>query len=150
MAWNNRRTQEETMQELHVVAGIVWKDGRFLAARRPEGKRFAGFWEFPGGKIETDESPEAALVREFREEMAITPREWSFWQHVRHEYCELTVNLYFYHITVFDGAVVPLEGHEVGWFTHDEAMRMPFLEADIAIVDALKTYSGAAPDRGDA
>lgn len=126
------------MQEIHVAAGIVWQQGRFLAAKRPEGKVQAGYWEFPGGKIEQDESPEEALVREFMEEMNITPRVWTYWKHVRHEYCELTVNLHFYHITGYEGTVRPLEGHEVGWFTHDEAMRLPFLEADLAIVDELK------------
>lgn len=131
------------MQEIHVVAGIVWQNGRFLAAKRPAGKQYAGYWEFPGGKIEADESPEEALVREFREEMNITPLSWAFWRHVRHEYCELTVNLFFYHITAYDGTVHPLEGHEIGWFSHDEAMAMPFLEADIAVVDALKDVAHA-------
>ncbi len=56
------------MRKIQVVAGIVWKDGCFLAARRSPGKRGEGFWEFPGGKIEPDETREQALARELSED----------------------------------------------------------------------------------
>ena len=56
---------------LEVVAGIVWRDGRLLAALRPEGKILGGYWEFPGGKMEAGESMEQALARELREESSI-------------------------------------------------------------------------------
>ncbi|GFM37803.1 (deoxy)nucleoside triphosphate pyrophosphohydrolase [Desulfovibrio psychrotolerans] len=126
------------MKEIHVVAGIVWRNGRFLAARRPEGKAHAGFWEFPGGKMEPGETREQALVREFREEMSITPLVWEFWRTVRHAYPEQVVHLYFYHITSFAGSVHPAEGHETGWFSHEQALELPFLEADIAVVRELR------------
>ncbi|UZP67023.1 (deoxy)nucleoside triphosphate pyrophosphohydrolase [Desulfovibrio mangrovi] len=133
------------MKHITVVAGIVWNQGRFLAAKRPEDKPFAGFWEFPGGKIESGETPDHALVREFVEEMNITPTAWEYWREVQHEYPDLTVTLHFFHITDYDGTVHPLEGHEIGWFTHAEAMAMPFLEADIAIVDDLRHVPYAKP-----
>ena len=132
------------MKHITVVAGIVWNKGRFLAAKRPEGKPFAGFWEFPGGKIEPGESADHALVREFAEEMNIIPTAWEYWREVRHEYPELTVTLHFFHITEYNGDLHPLEGHEIGWFTHAQAMSMPFLEADIAIVDDLQHVQYAA------
>lgn len=56
---------------LVVAAALVDRDGRVLLAQRPEGKHLAGTWEFPGGKVEADETPEAALVRELREELGI-------------------------------------------------------------------------------
>ena len=120
-----------------VVAGIVWKDKVYLAARRPENAPFGGFWEFPGGKIEPEETPEQALVREFQEELDITPREWSFWKTVTHEYEKLSVTLLFFHITRFDGTIAPQEGHTVQWVTPEEACTLNFLEADIPIVQQL-------------
>ena len=56
---------------LVVAAALVDADGRVLIAQRPEGKNMAGLWEFPGGKIEADESPDVALIRELREELGI-------------------------------------------------------------------------------
>jgi 8-oxo-dGTP diphosphatase len=60
---------------LVVAAALVDPDGRVLIAQRPEGKSMAGLWEFPGGKVETGETPEAALIRELQEELAITVKE---------------------------------------------------------------------------
>ena len=60
---------------LVVAAALVDPDGRVLIAQRPEGKSMAGLWEFPGGKVETGETPEAALIRELQEELGITVKE---------------------------------------------------------------------------
>lgn len=57
-----------------VVAGVLFREGRLMLCRRPEGKELAGKWEFPGGKLEEGESPEQALERELREELAIDVR----------------------------------------------------------------------------
>lgn len=124
-------------RSITVVAGIVWNDDTFLAARRPEDAPFGGYWEFPGGKIEPDEKPEEALVREFQEEMDITPSCWSFWKTVNHEYEELSVTLLFFHVFGFEGTVVPKEGHEVRWVKPQDATELPFLEADVPIVELL-------------
>ncbi|MCT4534718.1 (deoxy)nucleoside triphosphate pyrophosphohydrolase [Halodesulfovibrio sp.] len=126
-------------KSITVVAGIVWDGDRYLAARRPKDAPFGGFWEFPGGKIEPDETPEEALVREFQEELDITPTKWSYWQTVTHEYEELVVTLLFFHITAFTGTLVPQEGHTVQWVMPEEACNLGFLEADIPIVQALAT-----------
>lgn len=56
---------------IDVAIGLIWRDGRLLIARRPEGAHLAGLWEFPGGKIRPGETPEAALVREAEEELAV-------------------------------------------------------------------------------
>ncbi len=117
---------------------------RFLAARRPEGTRLAGFWEFPGGKVEPGESREAALVRELTEEMSITPTRWSFWRTVCHAYPDLAVRLHFYHITDYAGTVFPAEGHTIRWVTRAEARKLPFLEADVPVVHDL-TYGAVSP-----
>ena len=65
---------------LLVVAGVFVRDGRLLLARRPAGRAWAGLWEFPGGKVEAGETPEEALVREWREEMDVTPVALAPWR----------------------------------------------------------------------
>ena len=127
------------MAQIQVVAGIVWKDGKYLAALRPEGFPRAGFWEFPGGKIEQGESQEEALIREFQEEMSIRPTKYSFWQTITHEYSDMTVALYFYHITAFEGTIIPQEGYTTRWLSYDDATALPFLEADRPLLEELKT-----------
>lgn len=126
------------MSDIHVVAGIVWKNGKYLAARRPEGFPRAGLWEFPGGKIEHGETQEEALVREFIEEMNIRPTKFSFWQTVHHEYPEFKVTLYFFHITAYEGILAPQEGHDIQWLSHAEAVDMPFLAADMPLISQLR------------
>ena len=62
----------EEKARIEVVGGILWRGGSFLAAQRPEGHPQAGFWEFPGGKVEPGESLEAALARELAEELSLS------------------------------------------------------------------------------
>lgn len=122
---------------LDVVAGILWRDGRFLAVKRPEGKPMAGLWEFPGGKVDRGEAPAVALARELREELGVIPLNAEFWREKVHAYPELTVRLVFFHIRAFHGNPVALEGQTLAWLTPDEALAYPFLDADTDIVRAL-------------
>lgn len=79
-----------------VVAAIIWREGRYLAVRRPPGKAMAGMWEFPGGKIEAGESPRAALARELREELGLFPTCFAFWKEVYYVYPDHPVRLAFF------------------------------------------------------
>lgn len=133
-------------RRIAVVAGILWDGERFLAVERPEGKPQAGFWEFPGGKIEPGEAPADALARELREELDVTPVDAMFWRTVRHDYPHLSVELHFFHVTRFTGTVTALEGHRFAWLTWEEAMRLPFLEADLPLVADLR--DGPVPGGG--
>ncbi len=127
----------EERPRLDVVAAILWQGERFLAALRPEGKPLAGYWEFPGGKVEPGEDIEQALVRELREELGLTPLAWRFWREERHDYEHLSVRLHFFHITATDTAPTAMEGHILRWMLPSEAISFPFLEADIKIVARL-------------
>jgi len=129
---------------IHVVAGIIWQGGRYLAVQRPPGKRHAGFWEFPGGKVEPGESTADALVRELHEELGITLTQFQYWCEKIHEYPDLTVRLSFFHICDFNGVPSSLEGQGLRWLTPVEALELPFLEADRGIVQKLaaKAESG--------
>ncbi|BCS87452.1 (deoxy)nucleoside triphosphate pyrophosphohydrolase [Pseudodesulfovibrio sediminis] len=122
---------------INVVAGIVWQDGLYLAAQRPEGFPMAGWWEFPGGKIEPNEPREAALVREFQEELDITPTEYTFWRELEHEYDKYHVRLHFFHIHKYSGELKSLENQRTAWVDPKTPPTLEFLPADIAIVEAL-------------
>ncbi|AMK11569.1 MAG: (deoxy)nucleoside triphosphate pyrophosphohydrolase [Pseudodesulfovibrio sp.] len=122
---------------LEVVAGIVWRGGEYLAVQRPEGARMAGWWEFPGGKIEPGESREAALVREFREELDVTPLTFEYWRDLVHEYDEFVVRLHFFHIRSYSGELKGVEGQSMVWVDPNGPVSLDFLPADIAIVEAL-------------
>jgi len=123
--------------DLLVVAGVVWKDGLFLGVERPVGKAHAGWWEFPGGKVEPGETLPAALIRELEEELSFTSTELIFWREKRFVYPQGPVRLHFFHVTAFTGEVVPLEGQRFAWFTPGTADVSIFLPANADIVPAL-------------
>jgi len=123
--------------DLQVVAGVVWRDGRFLAVERPEGKAHAGWWEFPGGKVEPGETLAEALIRELKEELSFTATELVFWREKRFVYPQGPVLLHFFHVTAFSGEVIPLEGQRFAWFAPGAADVSIFLPANVDIVPAL-------------
>ena len=133
---------------IDVVAGIIWNEkGEFLAATRPEGKNFEGWWEFPGGKIEQGESAEAALCRELQEELAITPTENVFWRQLEHCYKHATVSLQFFHVFSFEGTVDTLENQKVRWVKPEQTHEMQFLPADEDILKRLQRYDFPQSER---
>lgn len=126
-----------------VVAGIAICEGKILAARRPDDTLFGGYWEFPGGKVEGDETLEHALIRELDEELLIRPTRFRLWQEKRKKYEQgLYVWLYFFLITEFEGNPVPREGQTLAWLTPEQAKEKKFLEADIEIVHSLSRLLG--------
>ena len=83
------------MISIVVAGGIIWQDDHLLAALRPQGKPMAGYWEFPGGKLEPGETAEQALCRELREELGISVRACRLWQIVEHDYAERDLHVGF-------------------------------------------------------
>jgi len=126
-----------SVPDLMVVAGVVWREGRFLGVERPPGKAHAGWWEFPGGKVELGETLESAIIRELQEELSFTATDLVFWREKRFVYPQGPVRLHFFHITAFTGEVIPFEGQRFDWFTPGQADVSLFLPANADIVPAL-------------
>ena len=95
-------------------------DGSFLMARRPPGKLYAGYWEFPGGKIEPGEAPAAAIARELHEELGIDIGTACPWITRVFEYPHGTVHLRFFRVFEWQGEPHPREGQDIGWQTLDK------------------------------
>ncbi len=99
------------------ACALVDSDGRVLLARRPEGKAMAGLWEFPGGKIETGERPEDALIRELAEELGIAVNDACLapLTFTSHDYGSFHLLMPLFVCRRWKGEVRPLEGQELAW-----------------------------------
>ena len=120
------------------VVGAVFVDGsRFLAARKREGKPLAGYWEFPGGKIEPDEAPEQALRRELNEELAVDADIGPHITTATYEYNHATIELATYSCTIVNGTPQLTDHDEIRWVTAEEARELNWAPADIPTVEIL-------------
>lgn len=126
---------------LVVAAVLIDGEGRVLLAERPEGKSMAGLWEFPGGKVHEGEIPEAALVRELREELGIQTSVGCFWPltFASHAYSDFHLLMPLYGCRVWEGNPQPREGQKLAWVPKAEWTQYPMPPADIALVQTLWT-----------
>jgi 8-oxo-dGTP diphosphatase len=108
-----------------------------LLAQRPAGKPYAGYWEFPGGKLEPEENPHAALVRELREELGITVRRASPWLVQEFVYAHAHVELHFFRVFAWDGELHGHDGQAFAWQTPGRFTVAPLLPANTRILAAL-------------
>jgi 8-oxo-dGTP diphosphatase len=101
-----------------VAVGVLLDgDGRFLLTSRPDGKVYAGHWEFPGGKLEAGETVEQALRRELHEELGITIGAVQPWKTTLHDYAHALVRLHFCKVFEWRGAFEMREGQRMAWQT---------------------------------
>jgi 8-oxo-dGTP diphosphatase len=121
-----------------VVAGIIRRGNLLLACQRRLDDRFPGKWEFPGGKVEEGELPEAALRRELEEELGIIAEIGKrVWQ-ARHKYPDFPpVELDFFEVAKFIGEPINLAFEQIRWVRPDELPALDFLEADLPLVARL-------------
>jgi 8-oxo-dGTP diphosphatase len=125
---------------LVAAAALLDRDSRVLIARRPAGKEMAGLWEFPGGKVGKDETPEAALIRELREELGIEVCEpclapFTFASHA-YERFHLLMPLYL--CRTWEGEVVAREGQELKWVRASRLADYPMPPADLPLLPMLR------------
>jgi 8-oxo-dGTP diphosphatase len=124
-------------QRMDVVAGVIVRQGRFLAARRSPSMSEPGFWEFPGGKVEPQETLGQALVRELEEELSIAIDAFSLWKVKEKKVKGCAIRLFFHIVTEFSGVPTPREGQELAWITCEEARGYSFLPVDEEVLSEL-------------
>jgi mutator protein MutT len=118
------------------MAAVIERDGRFLVTRRLEGTHLPGYWEFPGGKCDPGETPEACLARELREELGIDACIGAEIIVTEHAYPERTVRLHFRRCAI-TSEPRPLLNQEMRWVSRDELRTLPFPEADRKLIEVL-------------
>ena len=118
----------------HVVAALVRRGDKFLACQRPAHKARGLLWEFVGGKVEPGESLEQALVRECREELAITVAVGAPFMEATHQYPDIHVHLTLFHATIAEGEPQMLEHNDLRWITPAEIPNFDFCPADVDIL----------------
>jgi 8-oxo-dGTP diphosphatase len=124
---------------LVVACALVDADKRVLLAQRPEGKAMAGLWEFPGGKVEPGEQPEATLIRELHEEIGITVQEACLapLTFASHAYDDFHLVMPLYICRRWDGEVVAREGQKLAWVRANKLRDYKMPPADIPLIPHL-------------
>ena len=124
---------------LVVACALIDPDGRVLIAQRPEGKALAGLWEFPGGKLEPGERPEAALIRELDEELGITVKEACLapLTFASHAYEDFHLLMPLYICRRWEGLAISREGQNLAWVRPNRLRDYPMPAADIPLIPHL-------------
>lgn len=123
------------------VAVLQREDGRVLLAQRPAGKPWEGYWEFPGGKIESGEAADRALARELHEELGIDPDRMYPWLTQEYAYPEKRVRLHFYRVRAWHGQTHGREGQDMSWEDPSALHIGPLLPANDKVLRALSLPS---------
>ena len=127
---------EEKVTE--VVAALIWDGDKFLICQRPAHKARSLLWEFVGGKVEPGETKEQALIRECREELAVTLSVGEVFMEVDHEYPDLNVHLTLFNAAISEGMPRMLEHNDIRWITVEKIPQYEFCPADEAILKKLR------------
>ena len=125
------------MKTIRVVAAIIYKDGKIFATQRGYGA-YKDYWEFPGGKIEAGETPEQALVREIREELATTIQIERFLTTVEYDYPEFHLSMDCFICTIVQGELNLLEHESACWLSPDYLRSVNWLPADLLVIERLR------------
>ena len=123
---------------VEVVAALIWDEDKFMICQRPENKARALLWEFVGGKVEKGETKEEALIRECREELAVTLLVGDVFMDVIHEYPDITVHLTLFNAKIAKGVPEKIEHNDIKWIKVSEIDNFDFCPADEEILDKLK------------
>ena len=123
---------------IDVVAAVIRRAGKILITQRLDNVHLAGLWEFPGGKVEADESFESALQREIREELGITIIVLDEFFTVEHDYPTKSVRLHFFNCTISEGEPRPLGVADLRWVLPAELGNFEFPPADAALIAKLR------------
>lgn len=128
----------KTQNYIEVSAGLVFRSGKVLITRRRAKDHLGGLWEFPGGKREGEESDEACLRRELREELGIEVEVKELIESIQHNYQEKSVHLKFFRCLLAKGEPLPLGCDAVSWVTAAQLADYAFPEADFRLLGKLR------------
>ncbi|WP_462384989.1 (deoxy)nucleoside triphosphate pyrophosphohydrolase [Intestinibacillus massiliensis] len=131
-----------TRKPVEVVAALIWDRGRFLICRRPAHKARGLLWEFAGGKVEPGETHRQALIRECREELAVTVHPGDVFFETMHVYPDITVHLTLFRAAITEGTPQMLEHADLRWITPAEIPGYAFCPADTGILARLRGLPG--------
>lgn len=134
-------------KKIDVVGAVILADDRVLAARRGPSMSLAGFWEFPGGKVEAGEDPQAALQREILEELECVIAVGERIETTRHEYSFGIVVLMSFWASLDVGEPTASEHTELRWCTADELEALSWAPADLPTVKKVQSALQAGPER---
>jgi len=137
-------TEPEAAQEV-AVGVVVDSQGRLLIGERPQGKAYAGQWEFPGGKVEPGEAVFEALVREFREELNLQVEAAHALFSCIHAYPDREVELHFWQVTDYRGEARGVEGQNLRWVHSDDLASVNFLEGNRALLEKICALVWSGP-----
>jgi mutator protein MutT len=121
----------------HVTAGVIWKNGKVLIAKRPPGSHLEGLWEFPGGKQEMGESMRECLEREIREEVGLKVRAGESLLTVDHEYESRLISLHFFTCVPVSGEAKAIQCQQIEWVEPSDLQRFAFPPPDAMIIRSL-------------
>ena len=130
------------MKITEVVAALIWQGEQFMICQRPAHKARGLLWEFVGGKVESGETKEQALIRECREELAVTVSVGEIFMDVTHEYPDLTVHLTLFNAEIAEGKPQMLEHNDIRWITPREIPDYDFCPADVEILSEIRRRAG--------
>lgn len=123
---------------VEVVAALIRDGEKFMICQRPAHKTRGLLWEFVGGKVEPGETKEQALIRECREELAVTLSVGKVFMEVTHQYPDMTVHLTLFHAQIASGIPQRLEHNDIRWITPAEIPLYEFCPADVEILEKIK------------
>ena len=124
------------------AVALIAPDGRVLLAQRPEGKSLAGLWEFPGGKVDPGETPEAALIRELREELGIETKASCLapLTFASHSYDDFHLLMPLFACRRWEGIATGREGQTLAWVRPEKLRDYPMPPADIPLIPILRDW----------
>lgn len=138
MSWEVRLNELNPVP-INVAVGILKRDDKILISQRPVDKPYSGYWEFPGGKIEKNESGADALSRELKEELGVSVIQANPWFSFTHAYPDKTVQLEIWLVTDFNGEPHGKENQQLHWATYAELLSYRLLEGNKTIIERIKT-----------
>ena len=124
-----------------VVAALIWNNNKFMICQRPANKARGLLWEFVGGKVESGETKDQALIRECKEELNVVLSVGDVFMDVIHEYSDITVRLTLFNATIAEGEPQKLEHNDIQWITPSEIPSYEFCPADQELLRKIQSIT---------